>query len=1333
MRNVFAAVSIAVLAFVSGCTSDSAIVSTWEPPAGREPPPESVARIWNETLLDAIRRDTPRPGVHARNLFHLSAAMYDAWALYDGKAKGYLVPLKVLVPDDIRPYARAETISFAAYRILKARFATSPGAAVSEQQFDDTMEMLGFDGTYTGTAGLSPADLGNLIAQTVLAYGLGDNSNETGNYADSSYAAANPSLITELSGTSLMSNPNRWQPLAFDYAVSQNGIPIGALVQKFVGSQWGRVTPFALRKKPSDPPYLYYDPGPPFRLDPVHAETTEEYRNEAVKLIRMSSQLTPNLEEYIDLSPGGYGNNPLGTDDGEGYVLNPVTGQPYTPQMVKIGDFGRVLAEHWADGPHSETPPGHWNVIANEVGDTPGLVRRIGGRGNEVDRLEWDIKLYFALNGAVHDAAIACWGIKRHYDSARPISMIRYMAEKGQSTDPELPSYNAEGLPLIPDLIELITEETTADGQKHEHLAGHEGEIAIRSWLGVPEDPLTEIGDVGWILAIDWFPYQLPTFITPAFPGYTSGHSTFSRAAAEVLTGFTDSPWFPGGLGEFHVEAGTGLKFEYGPSDDIALQWASYYDAADQAGQSRRWGGIHPSMDDYPSRIIGSEIGKAAWALAKRYFKGEQPARQAHLPPLSGPPPATDVPSIPKEPVEKPPYTVPDPGECSLVAEGTYRTSPEEPGCPEINTTCTGSGGVVIQKITGAVSPTHGAYIHVDTNLLPGAIEVRLNDELLTEIYKDPEDSSRGAIYALPRPEDTALPLCPVKVAVRPVDATEDDDCEAVEIVRPYFEDVADVMGLSFFHKEETETQSYASGVAFGDVDNDGDLDLYIPNFDEPGKFFLNNGDTNADAIPDFTDVTEAVGLAGGEDEDEIIIDRGASASFADYDNDGDRDLFIGRQGDSRLFQNQLVETETATFLDVTEDAGLLDIPSRVTGQAWGDYDGDGDLDLYLSTHVNLNEPPGSWHGHLFRNDNGLFMDITSSALAEQIPDTHPTVLFSFAATWIDVDGDGDLDLMVTSDDINPEAEDIGNVRPNVLWRNDGPGESEGDWVFTDVSASSGWAIYPDAKGQGMNVMGMSAGDLNRDGKPDFALSNIGPNYLLLNSTADGNIGFSDISDSAGIRRTHPDWEPETPGASGALAWFDMSATWASILFDTDNDGDLDLFYAGGPAFHLFGMRVIPNALFVNNGSNVFTDRTPESGTLDTASSLSTALVDIDQDGFQDLAVANVGGKFRFYLNVVPQNGNANRWLQVDLMGTVSNRDAYGSVVRVTTENTGTQTCWVVSTNGQGSGSENTCAFGLGSDDEITDLEIQWPDGTVSYPDIPDVDTRILCKEPAPD
>jgi hypothetical protein len=219
-----------------------------------------------------------------------------------------------------------------------------------------------------------------------------------------------------------------------------------------------------------------------------------------------------------------------------------------------------------------------------------------------VDDLEWDVKVFFALNAAVHDAACAAWSLKRAYNGWRPLSAIRYLGGLGQSTDPGLPSYNALGLPLIPNQIELVTADTAAPGGRHEGLTP--GKIALLAWPGPPADSLHQHSGVKWIHADNWNTYQRPSFVTPPFPGYISGHSTFSRSAAEVLAGITGSPYFPGGLGTY---SNYSLGFEQGPSVPMTLQWATYYDAADEAGISRIWGGIHPPIDNVAGRRVGSE------------------------------------------------------------------------------------------------------------------------------------------------------------------------------------------------------------------------------------------------------------------------------------------------------------------------------------------------------------------------------------------------------------------------------------------------------------------------------------------------------------------------------------------------------------------------------------------------------------------------------------------------------------------------------------------------------------------------------------------------------
>lgn len=585
-------------------------------PAPTSHPEWSVARRWDEALLDAIRRALPNPPLHARNLFHLSAAMWDAWAAYDPAASGYFVREKASASDV--QAARDAAVSYAAYRFLSSRYLKSIGASDSLSQFDDLMDTLCYPIDDTTLVGDTPPAIGNRIAAAAIAYGRTDGSNELGGYADPSYKPVNPPLVVASSGDVTMVDPNRWQPLQIPHMISQNGIPVTNGVQLAVGTQWGHVKPFGIPE--GGAVGVPIDPGPQPRLgDPA---TDAAFKEQVVQVIRDSSFLDPSSATTIDIGPGAYGNNDLGTNDGRGHPVNPATGAPYAPDVVKLADFARVMAEFWADGPKSETPPGHWNVLANLASDelTPDL--RIGGTGEPVDRLQWDVKLYFALNGAVHDAAIAAWGLKGFYDGARPISMIRYMATLGQSSDPKLPHYAKEGLPLVPGLIELVTKANSAPGEPMAALADHVGAIALRSWRGIPADPKTQVGGVGWILGTAWIPYQLPTFVTPSFPSYASGHSSFSRAAAEVLAAFTGSPFFPGGSSGYTIRAGS-LKFEAGPTTDINLEWATYFDAADQAGQSRLWGGIHVQSDDFIGRRLGATCGKDAWVLAQRYYAGK--------------------------------------------------------------------------------------------------------------------------------------------------------------------------------------------------------------------------------------------------------------------------------------------------------------------------------------------------------------------------------------------------------------------------------------------------------------------------------------------------------------------------------------------------------------------------------------------------------------------------------------------------------------------------------------------------------------------------------------
>ncbi|MCR9250994.1 MAG: T9SS type A sorting domain-containing protein [bacterium] len=613
----------------------------------------SVAREWNEALLFAIRNDFARPTVHARNLFHTSVAMYDSWAVYDENFNTYFLGNTIGeytctfqgidIPEDMEA-ARHETISYAAYRLLSYRFAFSPGSIETLQKFDDLFNELGYDQDFESTdyqtSSNQAAALGNYIAQCIIEFGLQDGSNEQFDYANLFYQPINPSLAPEDPGNPDMIDPNRWQPLALESFIDQSGNEI-PLAPEFLSPEWGQVVPFALSvsnleivQRDGNDWWLYLDPGSPPLIEESSTDGINNYKWGFSLVSLWSSHLDPADDVLWDISPGNLGNttnlptsfddyknfyNQLeGGDPGTGHRVNPITGLGYEPQFVPRGDYTRVLAEFWADGPDSETPPGHWFTILNYVTDHPQFERKYMGQGEELSELEWDIKAYLALGGAMHDAAVASWALKGYYDYLRPISAIRYMADQGQSSDNTLNNYSENGIPLFDGLIEVVESGDELAGDNDENV----GKIKVYAWKGPDfiQDPETDVAGVGWILAENWWPYQRPTFVTPPFAGFVSGHSTFSRAAAEILTLITGDPYFPGGVGEFLAAQNEFLVFEEGPSVDVVLQWATYRDASDQTSLSRIWGGIHPPADDIPGRLMGIEIGNNAFELANQYF-----------------------------------------------------------------------------------------------------------------------------------------------------------------------------------------------------------------------------------------------------------------------------------------------------------------------------------------------------------------------------------------------------------------------------------------------------------------------------------------------------------------------------------------------------------------------------------------------------------------------------------------------------------------------------------------------------------------------------------------
>ncbi|MFD2915997.1 FG-GAP-like repeat-containing protein [Psychroserpens luteus] len=618
----------------------------------------SIARLWNEVLLEAIRSDFARPTVHARNLFHSSVAMYDIWAIYDEEAKPYLIgntvnnfstELLEFSPIESIEDSRHKAISYAMYRLLSYRFQNSPNAEESQTLFDLVMEQLGYETTSGSTLYQfgNAAALGNYVAETMINYGNGDGSRELDFFNNEYYASVNSPLGPAVATTTLMNDPNRWQSLSLDTFIDQSGNLIEGTTIEFLSPEWGNVHAFAMSSedevtysRDGDAYKVYNDPSdPPYLNLTTNDESSDAYKLGFSMVSIWGSHLDPSDNVLWDISPGAIGNTHInefptnysdypnfynlieGGDIGQGHAVNPIIGQAYESQIVPRGDYTRVLAEFWADGPDSETPPGHWFTILNYVSDHEQLEKKFEGEGAILDDLEWDVKSYFILGGAMHDSAISAWSIKGWYDYVRPISAIRNMALLGQSTDESFSNYNVAGIPLLDGYIEVVGENDPLVGEEGVNLM----KIKLYTWRGPDyiEDETIDDAGVGWILAENWWPYQRPTFVTPPFAGFVSGHSTFSRAASEVMTKITGSAFFPGGLGEFTAKQNDFLVFEQGPSVDVKLQWATYRDASDQTSLSRIWGGIHPPADDIPGRFIGEKVGNDAFTFAVPYFSGE--------------------------------------------------------------------------------------------------------------------------------------------------------------------------------------------------------------------------------------------------------------------------------------------------------------------------------------------------------------------------------------------------------------------------------------------------------------------------------------------------------------------------------------------------------------------------------------------------------------------------------------------------------------------------------------------------------------------------------------
>jgi enediyne biosynthesis protein E4 len=484
-------------------------------------------------------------------------------------------------------------------------------------------------------------------------------------------------------------------------------------------------------------------------------------------------------------------------------------------------------------------------------------------------------------------------------------------------------------------------------------------------------------------------------------------------------------------------------------------------------------------------------------------------------------------------------------------------------------------------------------------------------------------------------------------------------DVTAPTLPVPIFQDVTDVSGL---HTTVGNSRcgQYAAGAAWADVDGNGYPDLYVPNMEEPAQLWIDDGNGH------FTDEAVARGVDNGGA-------SGVGAVFADYDNDDYPDLYVVNDGSlpgrgpNRLYHND----GTGHFTDVATAAGVSDGHAAVSA-SWGDYDNDGFLDLYVTSNSPCAPPFMYEPDRLYHNEgDGTFTDQTAL-----LPES-ATMGAGYQAAWFDYNGDGRQDLYLANDDWGPSPDE------NHLWRNDGPGPG-GTWLFTDVSVSSG-TDYD------INSMGIGIGDFNRDLKLDMAISNIGANVLAMNN---GDGTFTDVAAFARVARPTQSFGNE-------------SSTWGLTFVDLNLDGWEDLFVAGGWFDDRPGQ---PSEVFTNDGvDGKFLDLSALSGADEQGSYRGVALADYDRDGLMDIYVVRMSGSPILFRNVTSAPGY--HWLEVDLTGTLSNRDGCGTRLILTAGGGRMMRELFCGSTGLSSGSETVVHFGLGSATQAAKIVIEWPSG----------------------
>jgi len=487
------------------------------------------------------------------------------------------------------------------------------------------------------------------------------------------------------------------------------------------------------------------------------------------------------------------------------------------------------------------------------------------------------------------------------------------------------------------------------------------------------------------------------------------------------------------------------------------------------------------------------------------------------------------------------------------------------------------------------------------------------------------------------------------------------------------FTDVTTTAGVYYQHGifaggAAGEPERISGGVAAGDYDRDGWIDLYVVRGDvAPNLLFRNRGDGT------FEEVSVAAGV-------QLPLGLGAGPTFADVDGDGWLDLLVlGVEGTPpALFRNG----RDGTFANATATSGLA-LPGHSFSAAFGDYDHDGDLDLAIGRWGNRSLAPEA-PGSLWRNDGtGHFVDVSQAAAVPLFFSRTDLILaqiemtLSFTPNFADIDHDGWPDLLVAAD-----------FGASTVLRN------LGDGTFQDQTS----AVISDENG-----MGAAVGDVDNDGDLDWFVSSIwDPNGIVEGHWGitgnrlyrnDGAGGFSDATDAAGVRVGY--WG------------------WGSTLLDLDNDGDLDLFHVNGwnnGDEDSAEFQNDPSPCFVNDGTGVFTEHAADLGLVDTGQGRGVVAFDYDRDGDLDLFVTNNQGPARLLRN---DGGNAQHFLVLQLAGPGANSAGVGARVALRTGAT-TQLRELHAGSNFESQDPTEAHFGLGAATTVDELRIEWPNGATT-------------------